>query len=294
LRKSTDWKTLSLEDLEREYNPSSMIGGDYLPYIKQYINKSQLSKKRLNLIECEYGPKPTNTIDLFIPKSASQKAPCPIMVFIHGGYWQELSKNESQFSAMDFVKNDIAFAAVDYTLCPKASISDIINECKAAINWLQSSFHKYNYDPKNIYISGSSAGAHLAAMCCLENSKEKDQSLVKLAGVVLVSGIYDLEPLIPTTINNSIGMDKNSAMAASPLFKNLSDFPNTIITWGENETIEFKEQSIIFSEALTNNGINVQTIEIRNRNHFDIILDLGKDDEDLGKKVIKMIKDGSS
>jgi len=294
LRKSTDWKTLSLEDLEREYNPSSMIGGDYLPYIKQYVNKSQLSKKRLNLIECEYGPKPTNTIDLFIPKSASQKAPCPIMVFIHGGYWQELSKNESQFSAMDFVKNDIAFAAVDYTLCPKASISDIINECKAAINWLQSSFHKYNYDPKNIYISGSSAGAHLAAMCCLENSKEKDQNLVKLAGVVLVSGIYDLEPLIPTTINNSIGMDKNSAMAASPLFKNLSNFPNTIITWGENETIEFKEQSIIFSEALTNNGINVQTIEIRNRNHFDIILDLGKDDEDLGKKVIKMIKDGSS
>lgn len=294
MRKSTDWKTLSLEDLEREYNPSSMIGGDYLPYIKQYVNKSQLSKKRLNLIECEYGPKPTNTIDLFIPKSASQKAPCPIMVFIHGGYWQELSKNESQFSAMDFVKNDIAFAAVDYTLCPKASISDIINECKAAINWLQSSFHKYNYDPKNIYISGSSAGAHLAAMCCLENSKEKDQNLVKLAGVVLVSGIYDLEPLIPTTINNSIGMDKNSAMAASPLFKNLSNFPNTIITWGENETIEFKEQSIIFSEALTNNGINVQTIEIRNRNHFDIILDLGKDDEDLGKKVIKMIKDGSS
>ena len=157
LHKRTDWKSLSRKDLEREYNPSSIIGGDYRPYIRQYITRSQLSKNELNLIECEYGPKSTNTIDLFIPKSASPNTPCPLMVFIHGGYWQELSKHESQFSAVDFVKNDIAFATIDYTLCPEASIEEIINECQAAINWLQGSFQNYNYDPKKIYISGSSA-----------------------------------------------------------------------------------------------------------------------------------------
>ena len=294
LHKRTDWKSLSRKDLEREYNPSSIIGGDYRPYIRQYITRSQLSKNELNLIECEYGPKSTNTIDLFIPKSASPNTPCPLMVFIHGGYWQELSKHESQFSAVDFVKNDIAFATIDYTLCPEASIEEIINECQAAINWLQGSFQNYNYDPKKIYISGSSAGAHLAAMCSLKSCNDNDHSISNLAGIVLISGIYDLEPLISTTINNSIGMDKASAMLASPLFKDLNGFPNTIITWGEYETTEFKEQSMIFSEALIKNGINVQTLEIRNRNHFDIILDLGKDDKDLGKKVIKMIKDGSN
>jgi len=293
LHKSTDWKSLTSKDLEREYNPSSVIGGDYRPYVQQYITQSQLSKKNSKLIECKYGPKPTNTLDLFIPKSASQTTPCPLMVFIHGGYWQELSKNESQFSALDFVNNDIAFAAIDYTLCPEVSIGEIINECRAAINWLQRHFKKYNYDPKNIYISGSSAGAHLAAMCSLKNWNNKDQSLAKLAGVILVSGIYDLEPLISTTINNSLGMDKNSAVEASPLFKELKDFPSAIITWGQNETTEFKEQSIIFSKALIDSGAKVQTLEIHNRNHFDIILGLGDDDEDLGKKVIKMIKDES-
>ena len=131
-------------------------------------------------------------------------------------------------------------------------------------------------------------------MCSLKSCNDNDHSISNLAGIVLISGIYDLEPLISTTINNSIGMDKASAMLASPLFKDLNGFPNTIITWGEYETTEFKEQSMIFSEALIKNGINVQTLEIRNRNHFDIILDLGKDDKDLGKKVIKMIKDGSN
>ena len=100
--KRTNWKSLNSEELEREYNPSSVIGGDYLPYVQEYIKQSQFSKKNLNSINCQYGPKPGNTLDLFIPKSASPKAPCPLMIFIHGGYWQELTKNESEFSALDF------------------------------------------------------------------------------------------------------------------------------------------------------------------------------------------------
>ena len=292
--KRTNWKSLNSEELEREYNPSSVIGGDYLPYVQEYIKQSQFSKKNLNSINCQYGPRPSNTLDLFIPKSASPKAPCPLMIFIHGGYWQELTKNESEFSALDFIKNDVAFAAIDYTLCPKASIDEIINECKSAVNWLVHSYLKYNYDPKKIYISGSSAGAHLAAMCCTKNHSQNKFNISDIAGLVLVSGIYDLEPLVTTSINKAIGMDRKAAVGASPLFENLSGFPNTIISWGEYETNEFKEQSIIFSEALIKNDIDIRTLEILDRNHFDIILDLGKPDEELGRNVIKMIRDESS
>ncbi|MDG2299586.1 MAG: alpha/beta hydrolase [Planktomarina sp.] len=267
-----------------------MIGGNYQPYIKKYIEQSQISKDRLNIIECNYGPKPTNTIDLFIPNSASKKSPCPLMIFIHGGYWQELSKNESEFSALDFVANDIGFAAIDYSLCPLVNVSDIVNECYMAIRWLQNSFGNYNFNSEKMYISGSSAGAHLAAMCCLKALEENNKILAKLAGVVLVSGIYDLEPLVNTTINNSIGLDSKAAIAVSPLFKDLEGFPNTIIAWGENETEEFKKQSMIFSETLLSNQVNVQKLEIANRNHFDIILDLGKNDAGLGNIVINMIK----
>ena len=97
-----------------------------------------------------------------------------------------------------------------------------------------------------------------------------------------------------TTINKAIGMDNNSAIEASPLFKDLKNMPDTIIAWGEIETSEFKEQSINFAKALSTNGTKVETLEIRNRNHFDIILDLGNYNEDLGRKVINMIKGENS
>ena len=89
-------------------------------------------------------------------------------------------------------------------------------------------------------------------------------------------------------------MDNNSAIEASPLFKDLKNMPDTIIAWGEIETSEFKEQSINFAKALSTNGTKVETLEIRNRNHFDIILDLGNYNEDLGRKVINMIKGKNS
>ena len=165
LRQSTNWESLSKADLEKEYNPSSIIGGNYQPYIEQYIALSESAKNQLDITECQYGPKSSNTLNLFMPKSASQEKPRPLMVFIHGGYWQELSKNESQFSALDFIKNDIAFAAIDYTLCPEATIQEIIDECRLAITWLQVNSNQFNYNPNKIFISGSSAGAHLTAMC---------------------------------------------------------------------------------------------------------------------------------
>ena len=131
-------------------------------------------------------------------------------------------------------------------------------------------------------------------MCCTKNHNQDKFNISDIAGLVLVSGIYDLEPLVTTSINKAIGMDRKAAVGASPLFENLSGFPNTIISWGEYETNEFKEQSIIFSEALIKNDIDIRTLEILDRNHFDIILDLGKPDEELGRNVIKMIRDESS
>ena len=57
----------------------------------------------------------------------------PVLVFFHGGYWQELSKQESAFAAPQCLARGIAYAAVDYTLAPKATLSAIVDECRAAV-----------------------------------------------------------------------------------------------------------------------------------------------------------------
>ena len=90
-----NWRELENSEIEREYSPSSTIGGNYLPYINEYIRESNLVKESYDVIECSYGPLSTNTLDLILPKNFLEGALVPLIVFIHGGYWQELSKNES-------------------------------------------------------------------------------------------------------------------------------------------------------------------------------------------------------
>ena len=188
---------------------------------------------------------------------------------------------ESFFPAINSIKNHIGFAAVEYTLAPQASIDEIVNECKDAINWLFLNSKKLGFDKNKIILAGSSAGAHLAAMCSIYNQESKNN----LLGSILVSGIYDIEPLIGTSINEALYLKKDQAVRNSPMFKDLEKFPPTVVVWGENETEQFKKQSKIFVNKLIDMEVPVRSLEIENKNHFDIILDLTDFDEPLGKEL---------
>ena len=79
-----------------------------------------------------WGEQADETFDYF-PAAAADP---PLLVFFHGGYWQELSKNESLFTAPDCIANGIAFAAIDYTLAPKVTLGTIVDQSRRAIGSL--------------------------------------------------------------------------------------------------------------------------------------------------------------
>ena len=284
-----NWRNLNASQLEEEYSPSSVIGGNYLPFIHEYIKRSDDVASSNSIIECFYGPMQSNSVDLILPENTPKDKPFPLLVFIHGGYWQELSKKESLFAAKDILSEGIAFAAVDYTLCPNVTIQAIVDECVMALRYLQSIGSKYNFDPNKIILAGSSAGAHLASMCVLEGMKAKNDSSLRIASTILVSGIYELEPIIQTSINDAIKMNRTVANSMSPMLKDLENFPDTLIVWGENETAEFKGQSNVFSKKLIEFGVNVKAFEVPSRNHFDVILDLTNRNTLLGYEFYKLI-----
>ena len=274
-----DWRELSLSERDNEYSPSSAIGGDYTPFIQKYVTESKMARSNVSSQKYQYGEKENQFIE--IAHTLNNKDLDPLLVFFHGGYWQELSVEESFFPAINSIKNHIGFAAVEYTLAPQASIDEIVNECKDAINWLFLNSKKLGFDKNKIILAGSSAGAHLAAMCSIYNQESKNN----LLGSILVSGIYDIEPLIGTSINEALYLKKDQAVRNSPMFKDLEKFPPTVVVWGENETEQFKKQSKIFANKLIDMEVPVRSLEIENKNHFDIILDLTDFDEPLGKEL---------
>jgi arylformamidase len=262
---------------EQQYSPSSMLDGSLDPLIGRYVERSAAAYRDLDhQVTVAYGPDPANTIDIALPHQPgpfndAQNAtePVPIHVFIHGGYWQELSKRESFFLAPSCVTQGSAFAAVDYTLAPLAPIDSIVNECRAALQALHHHGPELGFDPTTMVVSGSSAGAHLAAMATLRLEPRH-----RPAGLILVSGVYELEPLVDTYINDLVAMDVNQARAVSPLLAPLDDFPPSVVAYGDNETEEFKRQSHALVDRLRQADRPAVEVELTGRNHFDAVFDI--------------------
>lgn len=264
------------DEREREYSPSTRLPDRNLtPYLQRYADDSADARRQSPPTVLRYGSRPANTIDLFRPPTIGSTAPgdhIPLHVFIHGGYWQQLSSAESSFLAPACLARGQAFAAVDYTLAPEASLDEIVDECRAAIRTVRDQANDLGLDPSAITVSGSSAGAHLAAMATLGLRKTE-----RPFGLVLASGIYLLEPLIGTTINDAVGLDRDSAVANSPLLGDLGDFPPTVVAWGDDETDEFKRQSRALVDRLRQAGTPTAEIEVGGRNHFDVVFDIVPD-----------------
>jgi arylformamidase len=262
------WRTLTDAERAREYSPSSMLDGPIEAEIAAYRDRSAQTRARLGPpLRVSASGSGLPAADLFLPGHG--EGPFPLHVFIHGGYWQELSSQDSQFAATDAVARGMAFAALDYTLAPAASVERIVDECLSIYRHLRSEAPALGLDPSRVVVSGSSAGAHLAAMLCLRLAPAE-----RPAAVALVSGIYDLEPLVGTYVNDALGLDREAARAVSPARADLTAMPPALVACGANETVEFKRQSREFARALGAAGVRAETLEVAGRNHFDVILDI--------------------
>ena len=197
----TNWRNWPLAEREREYSPSTCVAA-IEPFLEAYVARSRDAETRFRCQKnLPWGERPDEIFDYFPAASAN----APLLVYIHGGYWQEHSKDESLFAAPDCVANGIAYAAIDYTLAPQASVGFIVEQCRRAIASLHRQASALGFDARRIYVSGNSAGAHLAAMLLVAGWQATyglGDDVV--AGAVLLSGIYDLEPLMGTYIDAAL------------------------------------------------------------------------------------------
>ena len=309
-----DKAPLEKEALEIEYSPSSCVD-DIMIYIQQYIDQSQTVieqavRENSVLRDLKY-TNSDNTgkdevLDLFLPTHHSARGK-KLHVYIHGGYWQELTKEESAFAARTFQQAGHYFAVINYSLAPKASLTEIVEQNRRALAWLVSHADELGFDADEVYLSGSSAGAHLCLMMLqtdwqgyLANNHLSNSDLANspvtfapekpfIKGVCAVSGIYDIAPLLHTTINAPLQLTEQEVESNSPLRHATQHRCPVIIAFGDNETSEFKRQSLAMKTQLEKQGFDITFSEITGRNHFDVILDLGVEGSWLFEEVLKQM-----
>ncbi|MFN0180491.1 MAG: alpha/beta hydrolase [Gemmatimonadales bacterium] len=273
------WQTWSLAEREREYSPSSVIGGDLTDLLNGYRTASLDCKRRFPPVAYAYGSHPDEWLDLYRPATSPPDG-LTLHVFIHGGYWQELSRAESSFMAAPLLERGAAVAVIDYTLAPRASLDVIVDQCVRAVTWCSQQSAAWGTRADRLIISGSSAGAHLAAMVLTR--------VTTVTGAVLLSGIYDLAPLIGTYINDAVGITPDQAERLSPILRAPVRPVPLIVADGAIETAAFHAQGDAFASAWATHGCPVTRLTIPGRNHFDVPYDLGDPASTLGRAVVAL------
>ncbi|MEY3690874.1 MAG: hypothetical protein RJB57_529, partial [Actinomycetota bacterium] len=205
----------------------------------------------------------------------------PLLVYIHGGYWQRLSAAESLFNAADAATHGVSLHAVDYTLAPAATVEAIVDECVADVARVIDAA-----GAPRVALAGCSAGAHLAAMCAMSPV---------LAGrihcAVLLSGIYDLRPLVRTSTNDPLGLDEARAAALSPQLLTMTGFaPHAVVAAGRHDPPEFIRQSAEFAERLRTAGVDTVHELVEDRDHFDLPYDILRSGTVVGDHVLGRLR----
>ena len=211
-----------------------------------------------------YGPGARNSIDLFPGNDEG-----PVVVFIHGGYWQALDGSFFSHLAGGLNAHGVSVAIPSYDLCPAVTVDEIIHEMRMATRELARL-------GRSLVISGHSAGGHLAACMLATDWRAYDASLPRdlVVAAYAISGLFDLGPLVGTSINKAMGLDDATARAASPLFWKAPARGSLDAVVGENESAEYFRQSRTIVEQWGAAGIATRFGVVPNANHFTAIAPL--------------------
>jgi len=216
-----------------------------------------------------YGDSDAEVLDLFLADAEG----APVHMYIHGGYWQANDRKSSSFVARPLVTAGAHVAVIDYGLCPNVTIDEIARQCRAALAWLWRESERFGGDPNRITISGHSCGGQLVGMAMATDWAEFGADLPKdlVKGGVSVSGIFDLGPLLNTTINIKVGMDGETARRNSPLFMEPASDAPLALYWGGNESDAFRRQSEAMAAAWGAKGVETVAEAISGVNHFTVL-----------------------
>jgi arylformamidase len=225
-----------------------------------------------------YGPGARNTIDVFPSRNQGD-----IVVFIHGGYWQALDGSFFSHLAAGLNALGVSVAIPSYDLCPQVSIEDIIAQMRMAARELARL-------GRRLVVSGHSAGGHLAACLMATDWRSIDAALPKdlVKAAYAISGLFDLGPLVKTSVNNALGLDEAAARRASPLFWPPPSQGSLDAVVGGDESAEYFRQSRTIVDAWGRAGIGTRFAEVPGANHFTAIAPLADPNSPMTLRLLEL------
>lgn len=209
-----------------------------------------------------YGPLPRQRFDWF---SCGEKD-APVFIFIHGGYWQNCTKEDFAFVAKGPLGHGFDVVLAEYTLAPTASMTSIVAEIRRLLDYLAADALKLHGGGRQVCLSGHSAGGHLTA-------SHRDHPAVTHA--MPISALVDLEPISLSWLNDKLQLTEREIEDHSPIRHIAPGAPMTV-TVGAAELPELVRHSREYADACRLAGERVEYVPVAGCTHFSVLEDLAE------------------
>lgn len=281
----TAYRQYSPEELEQQYNVRLARPDFESHVIPGWLARSSGFRERaVAKIDVAYGSLARERLDIFL---AGGNVGGPVVVFFHGGYWQRFDKSVFSFIAEPFVRSGVSVVMPNYDLCPSVRIGHIPQQARRAVAWVWRNAAGLGIDRNRIFVMGHSAGGHITAMMMATRWEslmpDLPHDLVK--GGIPISGLFDLQPLIPTSINRGLGMDEEEAAAQSPMHHPPATNAPQLVACGGKEPAEFHRQADAYTRAFSTEERRIERFTIPARDHMDELDDLSDERAKFFQKV---------
>lgn len=273
----------SQEEIDLEYNIALNVP-DRERWIDWYGQESAKARDELDCaLDVRFGPTVDETIDIFPAKSPRS----PLLVFVHGGYWFRFSSKDFSLVARGLVCRGVTVVVTNYSLSPKITINEITRQNRAVIAWLHRKAIGFNADTSRIFVAGHSAGGQQVGML-VETDWEGEYGLPFdiIKGGIPISGVFDLHPLRYSYLQPKLLLTHEIILRQSPHLNIPRSGPPLLVTFGEDETMEFHRQSTDFLQAWRDNGLQGELHVQEGKHHFSAIEGLANANSPLCNAVI--------
>jgi arylformamidase len=279
------YKSFRQDELEYQYNPRVSVP-EFPELAKARSARArEVRESAKSWLNVPYGGSPRETLDIY----AADKAGGPVLVYIHGGYWRSGAKEDNANFVPAFTGRGATVVLVEYDLCPKVTVTDIVRQTRASIAWIFRNIVRYGGNPSKFYISGHSAGGHLTAMA-LTYDWEKD-GLPKdfIKGAVAMSGVHDPHMVMHISANQEIRMTPEIAKENSPLLHGPRLNCPLLVAVGAVEPEGWKQMSKDYLEFCKQRGLKAQYLEVPGANHYTMSEHLGNPASPLTQAIFKLM-----
>lgn len=271
-------------DPEKHFNPRNAVP-DFERYFERCRDRSAETATRLRIEQdIRYGKGPLQLLDHY----PGSDARAPLVVYIHGGYWRGLDKGLFRFIAEPLVARGIPVVSLNYDLCPSVTVPEIILQCIDGIRFVGGDPARFGGNG-HVLLTGDSAGAHLAAMAMIEDWEKHGLAVDFVDGAALLTGVYDIEPVLHVSVNADIRLTPEMVEPCSPMRHPPKRQLPLFMAVGGAEPAGWIAQTMDYAEVCRRAGCKVDVTLVPNENHFSMSLARGDAAHPLAARIIDFV-----